>query len=106
MNGIPAWTVVIAGVSRNQTLIAVIHEPNVAEIYVGERRKGAELHGKPLSVAADVPLNAGTVSAGYSICVEAEPVLDVVAALMERAALCYRNASYALSLAYVAAAGS
>ncbi|MDJ0859578.1 MAG: inositol monophosphatase family protein [Dinoroseobacter sp.] len=103
VNGIPTWTVVLAGVSSNQIEIGVIHDPNVAEMYVGERGKGALLNGKTLSVAADVPLNAGTVSVGYSNRVRAEPVLDVIEALMKRGALYHRNASGALSLAYVAA---
>ena len=46
---------------------------------------------------------AGTISVGYSNRVEAENVLPVIAAVIERGAMYHRNASGALSLAYVAA---
>jgi myo-inositol-1(or 4)-monophosphatase len=103
VNGIPAWTIVLAGVSGDGTEVGVIHDPNVAETYVAQRGKGATLNGKPMSVAKDVPFNAGTVSIGYSNRVEAENVLPVIAAVIERGAMYHRNASGALSLAYVAA---
>ena len=103
VNGIPAWTIVLAGVTKAGTEVGVIHEPNVSETYVAERGKGAVLNGMPMSVAKDVPLSAGTVSVGYSNRVEAENVLPVLAAVMKGGAMYHRNASGALSLAYVAA---
>lgn len=103
VNGIPAWTIVLAGVASEKTEIGVIHDPNVAETFVGERGNGATLNGKKISVAVDVQLDAGTVSVGYSNRVKAEHVLPVIAALIDRGAMYHRNASGALSLAYVAA---
>lgn len=103
VNGIPTWTIVLAGVAGNGTEVGVIHEPNVSETYVAQKGKGAALNGKPMSVAKDVAFNAGTVSIGYSNRVKAENVLPVIAAVIERGAMYHRNASGALSLAYVAA---
>ncbi|PTX54518.1 myo-inositol-1(or 4)-monophosphatase [Litoreibacter ponti] len=103
VNGIPAWTIVLAGVSDGQTQLGVIVEPNVDETYVAERGAGATLNGKPMRVASGVALDSGTVSVGYSNRVEAAHVIPVIAALVERGALYHRNASGALSLAYVAA---
>lgn len=103
VNGIPAWTVVLAGVSNARTQIGVIHEPNVGETYVAQRGLGATLNGHPMRVAQDVELASGTVSVGYSNRVEAAHVVPVISALVERGALYHRNASGALSLAYVAA---
>lgn len=103
VNGIPAWTIVLAGVSNGKTEFGIIHDPNVAETYVGVRGQGAVLNGKPMSVATGVPLNAGTVSVGYSNRVEAKHVLPILEALIKRGAMYHRNASGALSLAYVAA---
>lgn len=102
VNGIPAWTVVLAGVHETQTLIGVIHEPNVGETYLAQRGAGATLNGQPMRVAEDVELASGTVSVGYSNRVQAAHVVPVIAALVERGALYHRNASGALSLAYVA----
>lgn len=103
VNGIPAWTIVLAGVVDSRTEVGVIHDPNVAETYAAERGKGATLNGKPMSVKTEVPLNAGTVSVGYSNRVEATNVLPVIAAIIDNGAMYHRNASGALSLAYVAA---
>ena len=103
VNGIPAWTIVLAGVSDGKTQIGVIHEPNVDETYTAMRGGGATLNGAPMQVASGVPMASGTVSVGYSNRVEAANVVPVIAALVERGALYHRNASGALSLAYVAA---
>ena len=103
VNGIPAWTIVLALVSERQTQIGVIHEPNVKETYVGMRGAGATYNGQPMEVAANVTLASGTVAVGYSNRVEAAHVVPVIAALVESGALYHRNASGALSLAYVAA---
>ena len=102
VNGIPAWTVVLAGVSNAQTQIGVIHEPNVGETYVAQRGLGATLNGHQMQVAQEVELDNGTISVGYSNRVEAAHVVPVISALVERGALYHRNASGALSLAYVA----
>ena len=69
VNGIPAWTIVLAGVSGGRTEVGVIFEPNVAETYVAERGKGATLNGRAMSVASGVPFEAGTISVGYSMSV-------------------------------------
>ncbi|MCG6885213.1 MAG: inositol monophosphatase [Silicimonas sp.] len=103
VNGIPAWTIVLAGVSDGRTHVGVIYEPNVDEMYETLRGEGAKLNNKPMSVAKGVPMDSGTVSIGYSNRVEAENVLPVIAAVIGRGALYHRNASGALSLAYVAA---
>ncbi len=103
VNGIPAWTIVLALVSDGRTQLGVIHEPNVGELYVAQTGAGATLNGQPMRVASGVELASGTVSVGYSNRVEAAHVIPVIAALVERGALYHRNASGALSLAYVAA---
>lgn len=103
VNGIPAWTIVLAGVSGGKTRIGVIHEPNVDETFQAMEGGGATLNGAPMRVASGVALDSGTVSVGYSNRVEAAHVVPVIAALVERGSLYHRNASGALSLAYVAA---
>lgn len=103
VNGIPAWTIVLAGVAGGQTQIGVIHDPNVDETFEALRDDGARLNGSDMHVISGVSLDSGTVSVGYSNRAEARHVIPVIAALVERGAMYHRNASGALSLAYVAA---
>ncbi|NNK77305.1 MAG: inositol monophosphatase [Litoreibacter sp.] len=103
VNGIPAWTIVLAGVSQGQTQVGVIHDPNVDETYVAIRGGGSTLNGSGMQVASGVALEDGTVAVGYSNRVETRNVLPIVADLVARGAMFHRNASGALSLAYVAA---
>jgi len=103
VNGIPSWTIVLAGVCDGKVEIGVIHDPMNAETFVAHRGGGATLNGAPMQVAKDTPLNSGTVAVGYSNRVEAKNVLPVVSAIIDKGAMFHRNASGALSLAYVAA---
>lgn len=103
VNGIPAWTIVLAGVSEGRTQVGVIHDPSVSETYVAVRGGGATLNGADMRVASGVALEDGTVSVGYSNRVETRNIVPVVAELVERGAMFHRNASGALSIAYVAA---
>ncbi len=103
VNGIPVWTIVLAGVTGGKTAVGVIRDPNVDETYVATRRDGATLNGSPMQVASGVALKDGTVAVGYSNRVETRHILPVVADLIEQGAMFHRNASGALSLAYVAA---
>ena len=103
VNGIPAWTVVLAIVAERQTQIGVIHEPNVNETYVAVRGGGATLNGTEIQVAAGTELANGTVAVGYSNRVESANIVPVVADLVAQGAMFHRNASGALSLAYIAA---
>ncbi|MDJ0640160.1 MAG: inositol monophosphatase family protein [Paracoccaceae bacterium] len=103
VNGIPAWTIVLAGVASNKTELGVIHDPNFGETFAAQRGRGATLNGAPMQVASGIGLESGTVSVGYSNRVEAAHVVPVIADLVARGALYHRNASGALSLAYVAA---
>lgn len=103
ITGIPAWTVVLAGVARGQTQVGVIHDPNSKETFSAKRGGGAMLNGAPIQIASGVALDSGTVAVGYSNRVTAENVLPLISALVEDGAMFHRNASGALSLAYVAA---
>lgn len=103
VNGLPTWTVVLACVSEAKTRIGVIHDPIVRETFVAVRDGGATLNGTPMSVAQGVPLESGTVAVGYSNRVEARSVVPLLESVIASGAMFHRNASGALSLAYVAA---
>ena len=102
VNAIPAWTVVLAGVSHGQTQIGVIHDPIHGETFAATRCGGAVLNGRPMTVS-EAPLAAGSVGVGYSNRVSADNVLPVLRDVIASGAMFHRNASGALSLAYVAA---
>lgn len=103
VNGIPAWTIVLACVSEGKTRVGVIYDPIHDETFAAVEGGGALLNGAPMRVAAGVPISNGTVSVGYSNRVESENILPVVEAVVREGAMFHRNASGALSLAYVAA---
>ncbi len=103
VNGIPAWTVVLAGVYGAQTEIGVIHDPNASETFSARRGAGATLNGQSLAVASDIDMASGSVAVGYSNRVPVTNVLPVLEDVVNSGAMFHRNASGALSLAYVAA---
>ena len=61
------------------------------------------MNGHAIEVANSVPLNSGSVAVGYWNRVEQLNVVPVIQRLIEEGAMYHRNASGALSLAYVAA---
>ncbi len=103
LNGIPSWTIVLAGVSEGRTKLGVIHDPNYGETYSALRGHGARLNGQAMHVAEGKTLDEGTVAVGYSNRIKPENVTSIVNALVVRGTMFHRNASGALSLAYVAA---
>ena len=103
VNGIPNWTIVLAGVAQGETKVGVIHDPIINETFVATKGGGAALNGEPMHVAAGKALKDGTVGVGYSNRVTAGNVVPVVQALIAEGAMFHRNASGALSLAYVSA---
>jgi len=103
VRGIPAWTVVLACASQDDTLVGVIHDPNADETYSALRGQGALLNGRPMQVAKTEGLGDGSVGVGYNNRVETKLVVRLVDSLVKEGGIFYRNASGALMLAYVAA---
>lgn len=103
VNGIPAWTVVIAGVENGRTTLGVIHDPCHDETFVAERGRGAKLNGRPMAAMQDHGMTQGTIGVGLSNRVAPDGAARLVTAILEGGGLFHRNASGALSLAYVAA---
>jgi len=103
INGIAAWTVVIAGVQDGSTQIGVIHDPCHQETFVATRGHGTLLNDTSLKIDDARLLSQGTVGIGYSNRVDDQGIVKLVSALVDEGSMFYRNASGALSLAYVAA---
>lgn len=103
INGIPAWTVVLACVSGGRTQIGVIHDPCHSETFAAVRDSGATLNGQPLKLAAGLTLKDGTTGIGMSNRVGTVGLMALVQGIFDEGGIFLRNASGALSLAYVAA---
>lgn len=103
VNGHPAWTVVIAGVAMGRTQIGIIHDPIHHETFTAIKGQGAKLNGETMSASNASSLASGTVGVGYSNRVQASGTIRLVEALNREGAMFHRNASGALSIAYVAA---
>lgn len=103
INGIPAWTVVVAGVQNGDTQIVVIYGPCNEETFVATRGNGAQLNGASLTIVDARLLSQGTVAIGYSNRVDDQDIVQFVSRLVDEGSMFYRKASGAISLAYVAA---
>lgn len=103
VNGIPAWTVVIAGVFEARTRIGVIVDPCHEDRYVAIKGEGATLNDRPLALKGGLTLRDGSIGVGFSNRVRTGGIDALVSALLREGGVFHRNASGALSLAYVAA---
>lgn len=102
VNGIPAWTVVIAVTKEGVTELGVIFEPIVGEMFHGQRGGGAFLNDRPIVASKATSVTQGSVGIGFSNRVEAANVVPLISALLSDGGVFFRNASGALMLAYVA----
>jgi myo-inositol-1(or 4)-monophosphatase len=102
VNGIPAWTVVLAGVADGKTQFGVIHDPCHDEIYTAMRGQGAQMNGTAMHITSDRGMTEGTVGIGFSNRTSTKGIDRLISAMLAEGGVFYRNASGALSLAYVA----
>jgi myo-inositol-1(or 4)-monophosphatase len=102
VKGIPAWCVVIACARNGATEIGVIHEPATRETFYGEKGGGAFLNGRPIKASASKSLGDGSLGVGFSNRRETANVPGLIADLLGKGGIFFRNASGALMLAYVA----
>jgi myo-inositol-1(or 4)-monophosphatase len=102
VNGIPAWSVVVACVTDEDTVVGVIHEPNAQETFAASLGGGVTLNGKPIRASSATSLSQGSVGVGLSNRVDWRPAVTFITDLMEQGGLFFRNASGAIMLAYVA----
>ena len=101
MRGIPAWTVVLACVRGGQTRVGIIHDPVHDETHHAREGGGAFLDDQPIRCAPDARLTDGSVGVGFSGRTRAEDVARLIDGLLAEGGVFLRNASGALSLAYV-----
>lgn len=102
VNAIPAWSVVVACVTDEDTVAGVIHDPNAGETFAASLGGGARLNGKPMTASGATSLTQGSVGVGLSNRVDWKPAVHFISGLMAEGGLFFRNASGAVMLAYVA----
>ena len=103
VNGIPAWSVVVACVSADDTLVGVIHDPCAGETFAAALGGGATLNGRPMTCSKAKGLTEGSLGVGLSNRVDWRPTVALVHDLMSEGGLFFRNASGAIMSAYTAA---
>jgi myo-inositol-1(or 4)-monophosphatase len=103
VNGIPAWSVVVACASEVDTLVGVIHDPCACETFAASLGGGALMNGNPMSCSRATRLSEGSLGVGLSNRVDWRPTVSLVHDLMAEGGLFFRNASGAVMLAYTAA---
>jgi myo-inositol-1(or 4)-monophosphatase len=103
INAIPAWTVVLAVVKDDKTQIGVIHDPVHNETFCAALGGGAQLNGETLVCRANSSVSRGTIGTGFSNRISTQGVLNLIECILADGGVFHRNASGALSLAYVAA---
>lgn len=103
LNAIPAWTVVLAVVKDDETQVGVIFDPIHEEMFHAERAVGATLNGATLRCPVDAKMNRGSVGTGYCNRVSKAATVAMIGDVLALDGVFHRNASGALSLAYVAA---
>lgn len=102
VRGIPAWCVAIACAKDGVTETGVICEPATGETFYGEKGGGAWLNGKPIHATKSRGLGDGSLGIGFSSRRETSALPGLIADLLAKGGVFYRNASGALMLAYVA----
>ena len=102
INGIPAWTIVLAGVCDDKTQIGIIFDACHDECFVAISGMGTRLNDTLLQKLSASSLADGSVGVGFSNRVTTRGVKKAVGKILDAGGVFHRNASGALSLAYVA----
>ena len=103
VSGIPAWTVVIALVKDDVVIAGFIFDPLQNELFTATAGEGAFCNGVRLAVSNAQSLHDGSVAVGFSNRSKAGFINKLVTQIVDDGGVFFRNASGAMSLAYVAA---
>ena len=102
VSGIPAWTVVITLVEQSRVMAGFIYDPVLDVMFRAYDGEGAFRNNTRMSVAANASISTGSVAVGFSNRSKTGFIEALVSSLVAEGGVFFRNASGALSLAYVA----
>jgi myo-inositol-1(or 4)-monophosphatase len=104
VHGLPVYGVSIALVLEGRPVLGVIYDPNLDELFVGERGRGATLNGRPAHVSTTATLGDSLLATGfpYNIRESDDTNLPEFAAFARRCRVVRVLGSAALGLAAVA----
>ena len=104
-HGVPIFAVSIALEAAGRVELGVVFDPNLDELYVAERGRGATLNDRPLAVSAAATLDESLLATGfpYDIRETDDNNLREYAAFSVRARAVRRMGSAVLYLAWLAA---
>lgn len=103
-HGLPIFCVTVALEYEGEVILGVIYNPNLDELFVAEKHKGAFLNNKKISVSATEKLQTSLLATGfpYDIRTSKNNNLNHFANFAVRAQAVRRAGSAALDLAYSA----
>jgi len=104
-HGFPVFAVGIALEAEGEIVLAVAYDPNLKELFVAERGKGAVLNGEPIHVSSTTQLAQSLLTTGFPYTIRDGKVTNLPEfnALSLRAQGVRRGGSAVLDGAYVAA---
>ena len=102
INGIPTWAVVLAGVYENKVVIGIILDVCRSEMFSAIVDQGAFMNGKRLLSLGVGVMEEGSIGVGFSKYASKKWTISVLSQILDEGGVFQRNASGALSLAYVA----
>lgn len=104
VHGFPFYSVSIALAHRGEIIAGVIYDPSNDEMFVGEKGKGAYVHGERTKVSSEKQLQSSLLASGFPPRAEALAVnMQAVQKLAPKVRNIRTTGSAALHLAYVGA---
>lgn len=104
-HGYPCFTVSIALEKAGEIILGVVYNPNLRELFCGEKGKGAFRNNRRITVSRTGELTKSLLATGFPYDVREDPVNNLrhFAAFLVKAQAVRRAGSAALDLCYVAA---
>ena len=102
LRGIPNFSVSIAAITEDETVVGVVYDPTLDETFTAIRNQGAALNGAPIECSR-TPLAESIIGTGFSYsAAERERQADLLRAVLPAVGDIRRPGSAAVSLCWVA----
>jgi myo-inositol-1(or 4)-monophosphatase len=102
VSNMPNWCVSIAFVLDGRTELGFVAAPVRQEVFIGRRGGGATLNSRPIAVRSAPKITDGLLGLGYSARIPPVQFLPLLAAVLDKGGMFFRNGSGALMLCDVA----